>query len=52
MKTHFRAIIKPYTDISLGNCSYLDTCRNSECKYIHFEIERNLDKKEESKIDD
>lgn len=35
--------MKAYTDKSLGNCSYLDTCRNVDCKYIHFEIENNMD---------
>ena len=31
---HFRAIIKPHTDVSLGDCSYLDTCRHM--KYSCF----------------
>lgn len=29
-----------WTDPSLGNCSYLDTCRNMRnCKYIHYELD-------------
>lgn len=37
---HFRKIINTHTDVSLGNCSYLDTCRHMEyCKYIHYTIE-------------
>ncbi|MCO5598754.1 hypothetical protein L7F22_052853 [Adiantum nelumboides] len=34
---HFEPIIYPQTDISLGHCSYLNTChRTSRCKYLHF----------------
>jgi mRNA (2'-O-methyladenosine-N6-)-methyltransferase len=37
---HFRPIIKPHTDVSLGDCSYLDTCRHMEiCKFVHYQIE-------------
>jgi mRNA (2'-O-methyladenosine-N6-)-methyltransferase len=37
---HFRPIIKPHTDLSLGDCSYLDTCRHMEiCKFVHYAIE-------------
>ncbi|KAI9359574.1 MT-A70-domain-containing protein [Zopfochytrium polystomum] len=38
---HFRRIIKPYTDLSLGDCSYLNTCHRIEegCKYVHYELE-------------
>lgn len=37
---HFRRIIKPHTDLSLGDCSYLDTCRHMKtCKYVHYEID-------------
>ncbi len=32
-RLHFRRIIRPHTDVSLGNCSYLNTCRNfNRCK--------------------
>ena len=37
---HFEKIIRPHTDISLGNCSYLNTCRHMEyCKFIHYRLE-------------
>lgn len=37
---HFKPIIKPHTDVSLGDCSYLDTCRHMEiCKFVHYHIE-------------
>uniref|UniRef100_A0A7S4B4V4 Uncharacterized protein n=1 Tax=Chrysotila carterae TaxID=13221 RepID=A0A7S4B4V4_CHRCT len=39
-KIHFRRIIKPHTDLSLGDCSYLDTCRHmATCKFIHYEVD-------------
>jgi mRNA (2'-O-methyladenosine-N6-)-methyltransferase len=39
-KVHFRRIIKPHTDVTLGDCSYLDTCRHMKtCKYVHYEID-------------
>ena len=31
---------KPHTDVSLGDCSYLDTCRHmATCKFIHYEVD-------------
>ncbi|KAJ1981970.1 methyltransferase [Dimargaris xerosporica] len=37
---HFRAIIQPYTDPRLGDCSYLNTChRMDTCRYMHYELE-------------
>ncbi|KAJ1981294.1 methyltransferase [Dimargaris verticillata] len=37
---HFRAIIQPYTDPRLGDCSYLNTChRMDTCRYVHYELE-------------
>lgn len=37
---HFRRVIASWTDPSLGNCSYLDTCRHMKtCKYIHYELD-------------
>ncbi|KAJ3172266.1 N6-adenosine-methyltransferase subunit mettl3 [Geranomyces variabilis] len=37
---HFRRIIKPHTDLSLGDCSYLNTChRMEQCKYVHYELD-------------
>ncbi|TPX72898.1 hypothetical protein SpCBS45565_g00003 [Spizellomyces sp. 'palustris'] len=39
-KLHFRRIIKPQTDVSLGDCSYLNTChRLDQCKYVHYELD-------------
>ncbi|DBB14193.1 hypothetical protein WJX82_003213 [Trebouxia sp. C0006] len=39
-KLHFRRLIFAWTDPSLGNCSYLDTCRHMKgCKYIHYELD-------------
>jgi mRNA (2'-O-methyladenosine-N6-)-methyltransferase len=36
-KIHFIPIIKPHTDISLGDCSYLDTCHKLDsCRYVHY----------------
>lgn len=36
-KIHFIPNIKPQTDISLGDCSYLDTCHKlNTCRYIHY----------------
>lgn len=43
-KVHFRRIIAPHTDISLGDCSFLDTCRHMKtCKYIHYELDPERD---------
>ena len=37
---HFKPIIKPHTEVSLGDCSYLDTCRHMDiCKFVHYQIE-------------
>lgn len=39
-EVHFKKIIMPHTDESLGNCSYLDTCRHMEyCKFVHYKID-------------
>ncbi|KAJ3017172.1 N6-adenosine-methyltransferase subunit mettl3 [Thoreauomyces humboldtii] len=39
---HFRRIIKSYTDVSLGDCSYLNTChRMDQCKYVHYELDED-----------
>lgn len=43
-RLHFRRLIYPWTDISMGNCSYLDTCRNIyTCKYVHYELDPEPD---------
>lgn len=41
---HFKKLIFAHTDESLGNCSYLDTCRHMDyCKFVHYRIdERDL----------
>jgi mRNA m6A methyltransferase catalytic subunit len=34
-RVHFRKLIYPWTDPALGNCSYLNTCRNiRNCKWV------------------
>ncbi|WCJ26609.1 N6-adenosine-methyltransferase catalytic subunit [Euphorbia peplus] len=39
-KVHFRRIIAPHTDVSQGDCSFLDTCRHMKtCKYVHYELD-------------
>ena len=41
---HFLRIIFPWTDRSLGNCSYLDTCRHTRtCKYVHYQLDEEPD---------
>ncbi|GAB4834627.1 hypothetical protein Ancab_032890 [Ancistrocladus abbreviatus] len=43
-KVHFRRIIAPHTDINLGDCSFLDTCRHMKtCKYVHYELDPTPD---------
>ncbi|KAK9768359.1 methyltransferase, variant 2 [Basidiobolus ranarum] len=37
---HFRRIMRPQTDLELGDCSYLNTChRMDTCKYVHYELD-------------
>jgi len=39
-KLHFRKLLKPHTDESLGDCSFLNTCFHMDtCKYVHYEID-------------
>jgi len=41
---HFKKIIKPWTDESLGDCSYLDTCRHiDKCKYVHYALDLTVE---------
>eukprot|EP00238_Polyblepharides_amylifera_P000659 CAMPEP_0196572030 /NCGR_PEP_ID=MMETSP1081-20130531/2153_1 /TAXON_ID=36882 /ORGANISM="Pyramimonas amylifera, Strain CCMP720" /LENGTH=342 /DNA_ID=CAMNT_0041889205 /DNA_START=28 /DNA_END=1056 /DNA_ORIENTATION=+ len=41
---HFVRIIQPHTDISLGDCNYLDTCNHMyTCKRIHYELDPTPD---------
>ncbi|KAL5551530.1 hypothetical protein UlMin_001706 [Ulmus minor] len=43
-KVHFRRIIAMHTDINLGDCSFLDTCRHMKtCKYVHYELDPTPD---------
>ncbi|GAA5985057.1 hypothetical protein JCM10908_002504 [Rhodotorula pacifica] len=37
---HFVRALRPHTEISLGDCSYLNTChRMSTCRYVHWILE-------------
>ena len=39
-KLHFRKIIQPHTDESLGDCSFLNTCFHMDtCRYVHYEVD-------------
>jgi mRNA m6A methyltransferase catalytic subunit len=40
-KVHFKPILRPHTDVSLGDCSYLNTCHRmlDTCKYVHYELD-------------
>lgn len=39
-KLHFRRVIESHTDVGLGDCAYLSSCRRTRtCKYIHYAIE-------------
>ncbi|KAM1851130.1 hypothetical protein ACFX13_015238 [Malus domestica] len=41
---HFRRIIALHTDVNLGDCSFLDTCRHMKtCKYVHYELDPTPD---------
>ncbi|MCL7030301.1 hypothetical protein MKW94_000587 [Papaver nudicaule] len=43
-KVHFSRIVALHTDISLGDCSFLDTCRHMRtCKYVHYELDSSQD---------
>ncbi|CAK7893439.1 N6-adenosine-methyltransferase Ime4p [[Candida] anglica] len=36
-KLHYLPLLSNYTDTSLGDCSYLDTChRMKTCRYLHY----------------
>ena len=38
-KIHFQSIIRNNTDVSLGDCSYLNTCfKGKNCRYVHYHI--------------
>ena len=39
-RVHFRRLVFPWTDVAMGNCSYLDTCRHMKtCRYVHYELD-------------
>ena len=39
-KIHYKKVVKAHTDETVGNCSYLNNCFNTNtCKYVHYEIE-------------
>jgi hypothetical protein len=39
-KVHFHKIVQRHTDLSLGDCSYLNACRHLHtCKFMHYEID-------------
>lgn len=41
-KIHFKKIISEHTDVTLGDCSYLDTCRHIEtCKFVHYAVDKD-----------
>lgn len=37
---HFTERLTPLTDISLGDCSYLNTCHKDGCRFIHYDTPR------------
>lgn len=38
-KIHFQSVIRSNTDVSLGDCSYLNTCfKGKNCRYVHYHI--------------
>ena len=43
-RVHFERLIFPWTDVGLGNCSYLDTCRHMKtCRYVHYQLDDQAD---------
>eukprot|EP00775_Hariotina_reticulata_P011796 gene11796-11941_t len=43
-KMHWRKLLYPWTDESLGNCNFLETCKDvAKCRHIHYEIDPDLD---------
>lgn len=41
-RLHFQRLVFPWTDLSLGNCSYLDTCRHMKtCRFVHYQLDDN-----------
>ncbi|CAB4415106.1 unnamed protein product [Rhizophagus irregularis] len=39
-RLHFKPMLRPHTELELGDCSYLNTChRMDTCKYVHYELD-------------
>ena len=39
-RIHYKAIITPFTQMHLGDCSYLSTCRRQDtCKFVHYDFD-------------
>jgi mRNA m6A methyltransferase catalytic subunit len=39
-RLHFVRLTMPHTDVQLGDCSFLDTCRHMRtCKYVHYALD-------------
>eukprot|EP00039_Didymoeca_costata_P003135 m.65375 g.65375 ORF g.65375 m.65375 type:complete len:503 (-) comp11731_c0_seq1:84-1592(-) len=38
-KVHFRRIITRITDVSLGDCTFLNTCKRKMCRHVHYAID-------------
>ncbi|CAH1757261.1 7310_t:CDS:10 [Entrophospora sp. SA101] len=44
-RLHFRPMLRPHTELELGDCSYLNTChRMDTCKYVHYELDDDEEK--------
>ena len=42
-RLHHRRIIYPRTVLCLGDCHFLDACRNSRCKFVHYALDDDDD---------
>jgi mRNA (2'-O-methyladenosine-N6-)-methyltransferase len=39
-RVHFVQLLQPHTELALGDCSFLDTCRHMRsCKYVHYALD-------------
>lgn len=46
-RLHFQRLVFPWTDLSLGNCSYLDTCRHMKtCRFVHYQLDDDQEQPE------
>lgn len=40
-RVHFQRVIRAHTNVSMGNCAYLSSCKNPErCPFVHYQIDR------------